>query len=378
MLSVARMRADPTTGVRSDAGRARCGYNGAPMARPAAVLTKERVLAELARAPFRPAWWARSGALQTVAAIRPSAPLPDYASETWQTPDDDDLRVHFVAPEGLRADAPVALLLHGLEGDRRSPYAREFARLAARRGWRPCVMEYRSCGGPLNRRRRTYHSGETTDLAFVVRQLLARFPQAPLLVVGYSLGGNVVLKWLGEVGAAAPDRLVAAAAVSAPFELAVCAQQCDTRYGGAIARWFLRSLIPKAVAKARQFPGWCDVARVRACRTFRAYDDLVTAPVHGFLGVDHYYQTQGCGQFLPAIRRPALLLAAQDDPLLHPSVLPRATAAASPWLHPCFPARGGHVAFVDGGTPLRPRRWAEPRVLRFFELQLDAAGFAVS
>lgn len=346
------------------------------MARAAELLPKDRVLAALARVPFRPAWWAPGGMLQTVAAIRSPAPMPPYATETWQTPDDDDLRVHFAAPAELRADAPVALLLHGLEGDRRSPYAREFALLAARRGYRPCVLEYRSCGGVLNRRRRTYHSGETADLAFVVRQLLARWPAAPLLVVGYSLGGNVVLKWLGEVGAAAPERLVAAAAVSAPFELAVCAQQCDSRHGGAIARWFLRSLIPKAIAKAEQFPGWCDVDQVRRCRTFRAYDELVTAPVHGFLGAEHYYKTQSCGQFLPAIRRPALLLAAEDDPLLHPAVLPRAAAAASPWLTPCFPARGGHVAFVSGGAPWAPRRWAEPAVLRFFELQLDAAGFA--
>lgn len=360
------------------AGCACRGYNLRRMARPADLLPKERVLAELARAPFRPAWWAPSGMLQTITAIRPAAPMPAYASEVWQTPDDDDLRVHFAAPADLRADAPVALLLHGLEGDRRSPYAREFASLAGRRGWRPCVMEYRSCGGVLNRQRRTYHSGETGDVSFVVRQLLARFPQAPLLVVGYSLGGNVLLKWLGELQATAPERLVAAASVSAPFDLAVCSKQCDTRYGGAIARWFLRSLIPKAIAKARQFPGWCDVARVRRCRTFREYDELVTAPVHGFLGADHYYASQSSAVLLPAIRTPTLLLAAEDDPLLHPSVLPHATAAASPWLHPCFPPRGGHVAFVEGGSPIAPRRWAEPRILRFFELQLDAAGFAVS
>lgn len=353
------------------------GYNAA-MARAADLLPKDRALAELARAPFRPAWWAPSGRLQTVVGIPPTAPVPAYATEAWQTPDDDDLRVHFVVADGLRADAPVALLLHGLEGDRRSPYAREFAQLAARRGWRACVLEFRSCGGVLNRQRRTYHSGETGDVAFVVRRLLARFPQAPIVAVGYSLGGNVLLKWLGEVGAAAPERLVAAAAVSPPFELAVCARQCDTQNGGLIARWFLRSLIPKALAKERQFPGWCDVQRVRACTTFRAFDDLVTAPVHGFLGADHYYATQSSAHFLPAIRTPTLLLAAQDDPLLHPSVLPHAAAAASPWLLPMFEARGGHVAFVEGAAPWSRRRWAEPRVLRWFELQLDAAGYAVS
>jgi predicted alpha/beta-fold hydrolase len=330
------------------------------------------VAAQLARTPFRPAWWARGGLLQTVAAMRSPVPAPAWTTEVWPAPDGDDLRVHFAASAADGDAAPLVVLLHGLEGSRHSAYARAMANGAAARGWRTAVLEFRSCGGVLNRARRTYHSGETTDTALVVARLAARFPRAPLCAIGYSLGANVLLKWLGEVGDAAPPSLLAAAAVSCPYELAVCASQCDARYGGAIARHFLRTLVPKALAKAEQFPGYCDVAAVRACRTFRAFDDLVTAPVHGFRDADHYYATQSSAQFLPAIRRPTLLVSALDDPLCRPEVLPHAAVAASPFLTAQFPAHGGHVGFVHGGAPWRPRRWVEEQALRFFALQLAA------
>lgn len=296
--------------------------------------------------------------------MRRAGPAPSWRSETWPTPDGDDLRLAFAGTAA--ADAPMVLLLHGLEGSRASPYAAEAAWLAAAQGLRLCVLEFRSCGGVLNRARRTYHSGETGDLAQVVAGLVSRSPQAPLFALGYSLGANVLLKWLGEVGDRAPAALRAAAAVSAPYDLARCAERCDRRYGGAIARHFLRTLIPTALAKERQFPGCLDPAAVRACRTFRAFDDLVTAPLHGFRDAAHYYATQSCGPLLPAIRRPTLLLAAADDPLVGADVLPHAAVARSRFLVPSFQRRGGHVAFVAGGSPWRPRRWAEAHVLRFF------------
>lgn len=302
--------------------------------------------------------------MQTLVAMRPSGPAPRWRSEAWPTPDGDDLRLAFAGP--VAADAPLVLLLHGLEGSRASPYAVEAAWRAAALGLRLCVLEFRSCGGVLNRARRTYHSGETGDLALVVAGLVSRFPAAPLFVLAYSLGANVLLKWLGEVGDGAPAALRAAAAVSAPYDLARCAERCDRRYGGVIARHFLRTLIPTALAKERQFPGCCDPEAVRACRTFRAFDDLVTAPLHGFRDAAHYYATQSCGPLLPSVRRPTLLLAAEDDPLVPADVLPHAAVAGSRFLLPSFHRHGGHVAFVAGGAPWRPRRWAEAQVLRFF------------
>ncbi|MBL8727289.1 MAG: alpha/beta fold hydrolase [Planctomycetes bacterium] len=338
---------------------------------PTGPQAKAAALAELAPTPFVSAWWAPSGIVQTVVAMRCADPMPALRTETWPTPDDDDVRVHFADVDD--ATAPLVLLLHGLEGSRESPYVRTTAALAHARGWRFCVLEFRSCGGVMNRARRTYHSGETTDLALVVQTLRQRFPRAPIFALGFSLGGNVLLKWLGEVGALAPPALVAAAAISPPFDLGVCARQCDERYGGRIARHFLRTLIPKAVAKHAQHPGSFDLAAVRRCRTFRAFDDLVTAPLHGFRDGAHYYATQSCGPFLPAIRRPTLLIAAVDDPLCRPEILPRAAVSASPFLLAQFPRGGGHVAFVDGGTPWRPRRWAEAQALRFFAQQLGVA-----
>jgi hypothetical protein len=332
---------------------------------------KATVLAELATTPFRPVWWARSGLAQTIAAMVPARPLPPLRREVLATPDGDEVHLH--VHDAAAAAAPGVLLLHGLEGSRQSAYAREIVHGAARRGWRAVVLEFRSCGGVLNRALRTYHSGETSDLRHVLATLCARWPQSPWCAVGFSLGANVLLKALGEDDAALPAALCGAAAVSPPFDLGVCSAQCDQRLGGAIARHFLKTLIPKAIAKAQQHPGRIDAAAVRRCRTFRAFDDLVTAPTHGFRDADHYYTSQSCGPFLPSIRRPTLLIAAADDPLCRPELLPHDVAARSPWLVPQFVDRGGHVAFVAGGAPWRPRRWAEAQALRFCERLFAAA-----
>lgn len=321
---------------------------------------------------FRPVWWARGGLAQTIAGRRPGGDVPALCREVWTTPDDDELRVFFGEPPGAAATLPIVLLLHGLEGSHRSPYVAEVARGVFAHGWRFAMFEYRSCGGVLNRARRTYHSGETGDLAWVVAQLLARWPMAPICMVGVSLGGNVLLKWLGECGETAPTALVAAAAISPPFDLAVSAAQCDRRYGGAIARYFLKSMVGTALAKERQYPGLCDPAAVRRCRTFAAFDELFTAPLHGFASAQDYWRTQSCGQFLPAIRVPTLLVAAADDPLSRADVLPHRAVAASRFLTAALPERGGHVGFVDGGSPWRPRHWAERQVLADFAQRLGA------
>jgi len=311
---------------------------------------------------FRPAWWAPSGLLQTIIGQRHSRPRPDWRTETWPTPDGDELRVHFA--DVASPQAPVVLLLHGLEGSRDSAYVNESAAQANARGFRLCALEFRSCGGVINRARRTYHSGETTDTTLVINQLNDRFVDAPLFLLGFSLGGNVTLKWLAEQGTSAP--IVGAAAISPPFDLAASGQQCDTLYGGVIARRFLATLIPKAIAKERQYPGQYDVDAVRRCRTFRAFDNLVTAPTHGFKNADHYYRTQSCGPLLPAIQRPAMVITSSDDPLCSPAAIPHETLAKSPFLTTRLCHRGGHVAFVNGGWPWRPKRWAEAQAMQFF------------
>lgn len=331
---------------------------------------KQRALAALATRPFRPAWWARSGFAQTMLASRPVVADDAHRSERWETDDGDFVRIHFWDGDPR---APQVVLFHGLEGDRRSRYVGEFWRLLRPMGWSLAVLEFRSCGGEQNRLPRSYHSGETGDLAFVVRKLAERAPARPLFAVGFSLGGNALLKWLGEVGDAAPPQLRAAAAVSAPFDLAVCARQCDERWFGAIARHFLKTLVPKAVEKARAFPTTLDATRVAKCASFASFDDVVTAPLHGFADAEDYWRRSSSAQFLSSVRRPTLLVAASDDPLVPDRVLPRAIVDASPWLVPQFVPHGGHCSFVDGGTPRKPRRWAEAQVVAFFRLHAEHA-----
>lgn len=319
-------------------------------------------------APFRPVWWARSGFVQTLlAGLGSRRHAKRLRGETWALPDGDFLQIHFADPDPR---APLVLLLHGLEGSRRSTYVGALLRQARRHGLGFAVLEFRSCSGSPNRTKRSYHSGETSDLGYVVERLRARWPGRPLLLSGYSLGGNVLLKWLGECGVLVPEEVQAAAAVSVPYDLAVAAQRCDTEHRGFLARHFLRTLVPKALAKARQFPGLLDAHAVRACRTFAAFDALVTAPLHGFRSAAHYWQASSSAQFLGDIRVPVLLLSAEDDPLVPAEVLPRAACVGSAYLRPHFTTHGGHCGFVTSGPFGMPRRWAEGQIVQFFVSQL--------
>ena len=331
---------------------------------------KQRVVAELGKRPFRPAWWARSGFVQTMLASRPAARDDADRMERWETADGDFVRMHFWDGDPR---APQVVLFHGLEGDRRSRYVGELSRHLRAIGWSLAMLEFRSCGGEPNRLARSYHSGETGDIAFVVRRLVERAPRRPLFAIGFSLGGNALLKWLGEVGDGVPPQLRAAAAVSAPFDLEVSARQCDERWFGAIARHFLKTLVPKAVAKARAHPHLLDEQKAARCGSFASFDDLVTAPLHGFADAKDYWRRSSSAQFLPGIRVPTLLISAADDPLVPGRVLPRACVDASPYLVPQFVPHGGHCSFVDGGSPLRPSRWAEAKAIEFFRMHAHEA-----
>lgn len=324
---------------------------------------KEALLQQLAQRPYRATPWLRGGHFQTIVpALLRTAPRPALRVERLATPDADAVWLHHLAGD---ADQPLVLVLHGLEGSADSGYIRRMLTLLRRRGWGACVMEFRGCSAAPNRARRLYHSGETSDLDLVAETLRARAAGRPLLAVGYSLGGNVLLKWLGERGAGAA--LTAAIAISAPYDLSAGAHQLDAALGGRYARSFLRSLIPKALAKERQYPGCFDIQRVRRCRGIVDFDDCATAPLHGFAGAEDYYTRSSCAQFLPGIRVPTLLLSAANDPLIPAATFPRAAAEQSPWLVPQFTAQGGHVGFPAGALPWRERNWPETRVLRALE-----------
>ncbi|MCC6488283.1 MAG: alpha/beta fold hydrolase [Candidatus Hydrogenedentes bacterium] len=325
---------------------------------------KALILEALDRHPYCPAWWLPNGHAQTVfATLVRRAPAIVARRERWETPDGDFIDLHFRDGDPKQ---PTVLILHGLEGSAQSKYVLGLHRLFAQLGWTSVALEFRGCGSEMNRAPRLYHSGETTDLAHVARRLAE--DRRILCAVGISLGGNVLAKWLGEMGGAATTLIRAAAVVSAPFDLTISGPHIDQAVGGAYARHFLKKLIAKATEKERQYPGVIDIERAKRCRTLYEFDDCATAMLHGFSGADEYWRTQGCGQFLSGIRVPTMLLSSADDPFNPAGTLPREQASASPYLIPQFTERGGHVSFVYGATPLTCGYWAEEQVVRYFEV----------
>ena len=319
---------------------------------------------------YRPAWWLPNPHLQTLWSRfgRRDPPVATRA-EVWDTPDGDVLEIDRldVPADGAHPrplpPPPELVVLHGLEATRRSPYLRGILGEAARRGWGATVLYFRSCGDQPNRTRRFYHAGETTDLDLVVSRVTRKHPDAPIVLVGYSLGGNVLLKWLGEHGDSKSPDVRGAAAVSVPFDLARGARHINRGFARVYEAHFLRSLKRKATAKLRQFPDLAEPRLIRSARSLYQFDDAVTAPVHGFAGADDYYSRSSALRYLGAIRVPTLLLNARDDPFLPVAVLDdvRAAAAATPALTLEFLPAGGHVGFV-GGEPWRPEYYAERRV----------------
>ena len=320
---------------------------------------------------YSPAWWIPGGHLQTLWGkfFRRQRPAPTRL-ERWNTTDGDFLELHRVdsAP-----GVPRVLLLHGLEGTIRSHYAQGLLNEAVRRGWGADLLIFRSCGSELNRARRFYHSGETGDLSFVLDKISGEYSASPLALAGVSLGGNVLLKFLGERGSRLPPQVKAAAAVSVPFDLARSATRINRGFSRIYQRFFIGSLRRKALAKAARYPDLAPAQKIRALKTLEGFDDLITGPIHGFRDAQDYYRKSSSLQFLERIRLKTLLLSAVDDPMLPPQVLDevRGIAAHNPALQLEFTARGGHAGFIAGSTPWRPFYYAEHRVGEFF-----AAAFA--
>ena len=273
------------------------------------------------------------------------------------------------APPG----APLLLVLHGLEGSSRSHYAASLMRLAQARGWRAVTLNFRSCSGELNRRPQFYHSGHTDDLDDVVRLLVDREPELRLTTAGVSLGGNVLLKWLGERHKGVPAQLVGAVGISVPYDLALCARALDSGF----RKWvytsnFLSSMRAKVRLKARRDPGFAplvDLALALRSRTFREYDRAVTAPLNGFTDERDYWVRASSGPYLPRVRRPTLLINALDDPIVPPEALPDFSRLPA-WIRAELPARGGHAGFIDGRWPWRVGSWAERRAIEFLDATL--------
>jgi hypothetical protein len=320
--------------------------------------------------PYRRASWLPGPHLGTVyASVARPLPRPSFRRERWELPDGDFLDVDRLP--GAHPRSPVLVISHGLEGSSAAAYVRGIAAAAARRGFAVAAWNFRGCSGEPNRLLRQYHSGDTGDLEAVVRRVSGEDPARPIGIVGFSLGGNQLVKWLGESGTAVPEAVRAAVAVSVPFDLEACAVALD---GPGFWPWvyrerFLLRLRRKALQKARQHAGAIDAAAVARSRTFSAYDGLVTAPIHGFSSARDYWRRCSSAQFIGGVRRDLLLLSADDDPLVPAGSIPVSAARENPGVTLEVTPGGGHVAFVSG-SPLRPAFWAEERAIDFLARRL--------
>jgi len=323
----------------------------------------------VAKAPeARAAWWARSAHAQTIwGRVGRSDGLVSFEREILTTPDDDDLVVdHVAGPAG----GPRVVLLHGLEGCSRSVYVQGLARALSQAGMRATVLNFRSCardpanGGLVpNRRPRLYHSGDTADLDFLVETLARREPRTPLYAIGVSLGGNVLLKWLGEKGAR--SRVEAAATISVPYDLAAASRHLERGFARVYASHFLKTLKRKALGALERFPRETEHInrdRIRFARTLFAFDDCATAPLHGFLSASDYYRKSSSLRFLADIEVPTLCVSSEDDPFLPRESLAAAREAASEDVRFAVSPWGGHASFAWGPWPWRARYWAEERI----------------
>jgi predicted alpha/beta-fold hydrolase len=315
---------------------------------------------------YTPAWWLGPHTATVWGRLARREPEPAVRIEQWDTPDGDFLEIARLAPRGDAATAPRLLLLHGLEGGLHSHYARGLFREAAARGWGMDLLLFRTCGPTPNRLPRSYHSGETSDTAFVLDQLAAE-SSAPLGLIGVSLGGNVLCKLLGERGSALADIVRGAVAVSVPFDLARASRWIGRGFGVVYERAFLRSLIPKALAKIARHQELAPLTNVRGARTLWQFDDRFTAPLHGFDSAADYYARASSREYVAGAQRPLLLLSAVDDPFLPADVLDDVAARVrgNPHITVEFPHKGGHVGFVSGRSPLRPEYYGEWRAAQF-------------
>lgn len=305
--------------------------------------------------------WLPGGHAQTLWPLLLKGRLPAYRRERWATPDADFIDIDWI--DGSPA-SPLVVLFHGLEGSSRSHYARHLMRHVAGRGWRGAVVHFRGCSGEPNRLARAYHSGDSAEIDWVLRRMKAASADQPLFAAGVSLGGNALLKWLGEQGASAGKVIDAAAAVSAPLDLAAANEALSRGFSLVYARHFLATLIPKSLAKLQRFPGLYDPETVNNARTLYDFDDAVTAPLHGFRDAADYYARSSARQFLGGIHVPTLIVNARNDPFLPASALP-GNAEFGPGVRFEAPEGGGHVGFVEGGFP-GCLDWMPERLMSYF------------
>lgn len=322
---------------------------------------------------YRAPLWLPGGNLQTIwpalYAQRVRGVRPTFRRERWNTPDGDFIDVDWLQPGGGNM---LLVLFHGLEGSSDSHYAQAFAGFAREHGLAYAVPHFRGCSGELNRAPRAYHAGDFEEIGWILARFRARHT-GPIVAVGVSLGGNALLRWAGEMGAAAGHVVSAVAAVCAPLDLAAGGHAIGRGFNRQVyTRMFLQTMKPKALQKLAQHPGLFDGAALRAARDLYTFDNIFTAPLHGFRGVEDYWARASAKPHLARIRIPALAVNAQNDPFVPAVSLPRpheVGAHVTLWQ----PRHGGHVGFAGGRWPGHVRPMPEA-VGRWLLDHSDASG----
>lgn len=328
----------------------------------------------LIKSRFKPAWWLNNPHLQTLyPALFRKPPVPDLKRERLKTDDNDFVDIDFCGA----GQQPLIILLHGLTGSSQSKYIKGLQQALLKQGMRSAALNFRGCSGEYNHSSRCYHSGETGDIDFLYRTLRKREPTTPMAAVGFSIGGNVLLKWLGEQGANVD--LFAATAVSVPLVLSTCASKLDNGFSKLYRASLLRELKEYIQLKQQYLESLGHTEEAEILRqigdlddicSFWQYDDRVIAKLYDFVNVDDYYQRSSSRQFLRAITVPTLLIQAQDDPFMTPEVIPELTELSSSVALEITSA-GGHVGFVSGNNPFQAQYWLEQRIPEFLKQQLS-------
>ncbi|MCW5630204.1 MAG: alpha/beta hydrolase [Rhodoferax sp.] len=318
---------------------------------------------------YRAPSWLPGGNLQTIWAAlyarRVRGEPAAYRRERWSTPDDDFIDVDWVdavadpTRDASLARPPLIVLFHGLEGSSSSHYAQAFAEFAREQGLAFAVAHFRGCSGELNHAPRAYHSGDHVEIDWILRRFRAQY-DGPVLAVGVSLGGNALMRWAGEIGTQASSVVQAVASVCAPLDLAAGGHAIGRGFNRLVYnRMFLRSMRPKAMRKLAQYPGLFDRAALEQAQDLYTFDNIFTAPLHGFRDVEDYWHRASAKPHLHRVAVPALVLNARNDPFIPAASLPRpdeVSRSVTLWQ----PAHGGHVGFPQGALPghVRAMPWA--------------------
>ncbi|WP_299872492.1 hydrolase [uncultured Cocleimonas sp.] len=313
----------------------------------------------IVKSDFKPAWWLHNPHLQTLwSTFFKQRPELDLNSDRLELVDGDFIDISSTKDIQQK---PIVLILHGLEGTLESHYAKPLIKLLDENGYGVCFMHFRGCSGEINRLKRSYHSGDSADLQTVIEHIKTKYQQIPFAIIGFSLGGNVLLKWLGEQKQNAST--TTAVAVSVPFKLRDAADRLEKSFSRVYQKHLINSCQTKYKQKDAKFN--LDLVKdIESVKTFFEFDDKITAPLHGFKDADDYYTQSSSHQYLSAIEKPTLILHAEDDPFMWKSSPPTADEIS---VNISFELSksGGHVGFISGKYPWAANYWADERILKW-------------